>query len=410
MNKFLKEFKDRGYFYQCTSEGELSNLLNKKSISAYIGFDSTASSLHVGSLLQIMCLRLLQKHGHRPIVLLGGGTTRIGDPSGKEETRKILSEKEIERNIKNIEKVFKIFLKTNNPKLKPIFVNNYKWLGKLNYIKFLREIGKHFTINKMLSFDSVKLRLDREQSLSYMEFNYMILQAYDFLELNKSKNCLMQIGGSDQWGNIVNGVDLIKRHSSKQVYGLTTPLITLASGVKMGKTEKGAIWLDKKLLSSYDYWQYWRNTDDRDVLRFIKMYTDLTLEIIEEIKNKDINKLKIILANECTKMLHGDKEAKLAEQTAKKTFNERSTGIGLPVVKIKQNQIDQKLDIVNLILLTKLENSKSEIRRIIKNKGVKINNLTINDENSLITNNLLDSEKTLKLSLGKKRHIKVKLI
>jgi len=410
MNKFLKEFKDRGYFYQCTSEDELSNLLNKKSINAYIGFDSTASSLHVGSLLQIMCLKLLQKHGHRPIVLLGGGTTRIGDPSGKEETRKILSEKEIEKNIKNIEKVFKIFLKTNNPKLKPIFVNNYKWLGKLNYIKFLREIGKHFTINKMLSFDSVKLRLDREQSLSYMEFNYMILQAYDFLELNKTKNCLMQIGGSDQWGNIVNGVDLIKRYSGKQVYGLTTPLITLASGTKMGKTEKGAVWLDKKLLSSYDYWQYWRNTDDRDVLRFIKMYTDLKLEKIEEIKNEDINKLKIILANECTKMLHGDKEAKLAEQTAKKTFNERSTGAGLPVVEIKQNQIDQKLDIVNLILLSKLENSKSEIRRIIKNKGIKINNSTINDEKLLITNNLLDNEKTLKLSLGKKKHIKVKLI
>jgi len=410
MNKFLKEFKDRGYFYQCTSEDELSNLLNKKSINAYIGFDSTASSLHVGSLLQIMCLKLLQKHGHRPIVLLGGGTTRIGDPSGKEETRKILSEKEIEKNIKNIEKVFKIFLKTSNSKLKPIFVNNYKWLGKLNYIKFLREIGKHFTINKMLSFDSVKLRLDREQSLSYMEFNYMILQAYDFLELNKTKNCLMQIGGSDQWGNIVNGVDLIKRHSGKQVYGLTTPLITLASGIKMGKTEKGAIWLDKKLLSSYDYWQYWRNTDDRDVLRFIKMYTDLKLEKIEEIKNEDINKLKIILANECTKMLHGDKEAKLAEQTAKKTFNERSTGAGLPVVEIKQNQIDQKLDIVNLVLLSKLENSKSEIRRIIKNKGIKINNSTINDEKLLITNNLLDNEKTLKLSLGKKKHIKVKLI
>jgi len=410
MNKFLKEFKDRGYFYQCTSEDELSNLLNKKSINAYIGFDSTASSLHVGSLLQIMCLKLLQKHGHRPIVLLGGGTTRIGDPSGKEETRKILSEKEIEKNIKNIEKAFKIFLKTNNPKLKPIFVNNYKWLSKLNYIKFLREIGKHFTINKMLSFDSVKLRLDREQSLSYMEFNYMILQAYDFLELNKTKNCLMQIGGSDQWGNIVNGVDLIKRYSGKQVYGLTTPLITLASGTKMGKTEKGAIWLDKKLLSSYDYWQYWRNTDDRDVLRFIKMYTDLKLEKIEEIKNEDINKLKIILANECTKMLHGDKEAKLAEQTAKKTFNERSTGAGLPVVEIKQNQIDQKLDIVNLILLSKLENSKSEIRRIIKNKGIKINNSTINDEKLLITNNLLDDEKTLKLSLGKKKHIKVKLI
>ena len=409
-NSYLPEFKKREYFSQCTNSDDLEKLMRDKKIRAYIGFDCTASSLHVGSLLQIMCLKLLQKHGHQPIVLLGGGTTRIGDPSGKEETRKILSEKEIEKNIKNIEKIFKIFLKTKNPKVKPIFVNNYNWLGKLNYIKFLREIGKHFTINKMLSFDSVKLRLDREQSLSYMEFNYMILQAYDFLELNKSKNCLMQIGGSDQWGNIVNGVELIKRHSSKQVYGLTTPLITLASGAKMGKTEKGAIWLDKKLLSSYDYWQYWRNTDDRDVLRFIKMYTDLTLKKIEEIKNKNINQLKIILANECTKMLHGNKETKLAEQTAKKTFSERSTGAGLPVVKIKQNQIDQKLDIVNLILLTKLENSKSEIRRIINNKGIRINNSTINDEKLLITNNLLYNEKTLKLSIGKKRHIKVKLV
>ena len=409
-NSFLSEFKNREYFNQCTSSDELEKLMNDKKIRAYIGFDCTAMSLHVGSLLQIMCLRLLQKHGHQPIVLLGGGTTRIGDPSGKEETRKILSEKEIEKNIKNIEKVFKIFLKTKNPKTKPIFVNNYKWLGKLNYIKFLREIGKHFTINKMLSFDSIKLRLDREQSLSYMEFNYMILQAYDFFELNKTKNCLMQIGGSDQWGNIVNGVELIKRHSSKQVFGLTTPLITLASGSKMGKTEKGAVWLDKKLLSSYDYWQYWRNTDDRDVLKFLKMYTDLTLEKIEEIKNKDINQLKIILANECTKMLHGDKEAKLAKETAKKTFSERSTGVGLPVVEIKQSQINQSLDIVNLILLSNLESSKSEIRRIIKNKGVKINNSTIDDEKLIITSSLFDKAKSFRLSLGKKRHIKVELV
>ena len=409
-NSFLSEFKNREYFNQCTSSDELEKLMNDKKIRAYIGFDCTAMSLHVGSLLQIMCLRLLQKHGHQPIILLGGGTTRIGDPSGKEETRKILSEKEIEKNIKNIEKAFKIFLKTKNSKTKPIFVNNYKWLGKLNYIKFLREIGKHFTINKMLSFDSIKLRLDREQSLSYMEFNYMILQAYDFLELSKTKNCLMQIGGSDQWGNIVNGVELIKRHSSKQVFGLTTPLITLASGSKMGKTEKGAVWLDKKLLSSYDYWQYWRNTDDRDVLRFLKMYTDLTLEKIEEMKNKDINQLKIILANECTKMLHGDKEAKLAEETAKKTFSERSTGVGLPVIEIKQSQINQSLDIVNLILLSNLESSKSEIRRIIKNKGVKINNSTIDDEKLIITSSLFDKAKSFRLSLGKKRHIKVELI
>ena len=408
-NSFLSEFKKRDYFNQCTNSEELEQLMNKKKIRAYIGFDCTAPTLHVGSLLQIMCLRLLQKHGHQPIVLLGGGTTRIGDPSGKEETRKILSEKEIEKNIKNIEKVFKIFLKTKNSKTKPIFVNNYKWLGKLNYIKFLREIGKHFTINKMLSFDSVKLRLDREQSLSYMEFNYMILQAYDFLELNKNKNCLMQIGGSDQWGNIVNGVELIKRHSSKQVFGLTTPLITLASGSKMGKTEKGAVWLDKKLFSSYDYWQFWRNTDDRDVLRFIKMFTDLTLKKIEEIENKNINQLKIILANECTKMLHGNNEAKLAEETAKKTFKDRSTGSELPTVKIKQTQINQEIDIINLILLSKLESSKSEIRRIIKSNGVKINNATINDDKFLIKNNLFDEEKTLRLSLGKKRHVKVEL-
>ena len=284
MNNFLKEFKERGYYYQCTNEIELSNLLNKESTNAYIGFDSTAPSLHVGSLLQIMCLRLLQKYGHRPIVLLGGGTTRIGDPSGKEETRKILSEKQIENNINNIKKVFKIFLKTNNSKLKPIFVNNYKWLSKLNYINFLRDIGKHFTINKMLTFDSVKLRLEREQSLSYMEFNYMILQAYDFYELNKSNKCNLQIGGSDQWGNIVNGVELIKRESGNQAFGLTTPLITLASGTKMGKTEKGAVWLNKEMLSPYDYWQFWRNTDDRDVLKFLKMFTDLSLDKIEKEK------------------------------------------------------------------------------------------------------------------------------
>ena len=407
-NSFLSEFKERNYFNQCTNSNELGELMNKQKIRAYIGFDCTASSLHVGSLLQIMCLRLLQKHGHQPIVLLGGGTTRIGDPSGKEETRKILSEKEIEKNIKNIEKVFKIYLKTNNPKIKPIFVNNYKWLGKLNYIKFLREIGKHFTINKMLSFDSVKLRLDREQSLSYMEFNYMILQAYEFLELNKNKNCLMQIGGSDQWGNIVNGVELIKRHSSKQVFGLTTPLITLASGSKMGKTEKGAVWLDKKLLSPYDYWQFWRNTDDRDVLRFIKMFTDLTLEKIEEIKNKDINQLKIILANECTKILHGKNEAMLAEETAKKTFDENSTGSGLPTISIIQKKLSGKINIIDLVVLSKLENSKSEIRRLIKGNGIKINNQVINDEKFIITRELFN-ENFIKLSLGKKRHIKVKL-
>ena len=401
-NSFLKEFKEREYFNQCTNSEELEQLMSKKKIKAYIGFDCTAPSLHVGSLLQIMCLRLLQKHGHQPIVLLGGGTTRIGDPSGKEETRKILSEKQIEKNIKNIEKVFKIYLKTNNPKLKPIFVNNYKWLGKLNYIKFLREIGKHFTINKMLSFDSVKLRLEREQSLSYMEFNYMILQAYDFLELNKTENCLMQIGGSDQWGNIVNGVELVKRHSSKQVYGLTTPLITLASGAKMGKTEKGAVWLDSKLLSSYDYWQFWRNTDDRDVLKFLKMFTDLPINKIEVIKNKDINQQKIILANEATKMLHGKSESVKAEKTAKKTFEDNASGEGLPLINVNEN-----INIVDAIILSKLQNSKSEIRRLIKSKGIKINNITVENDKIEINKNLLNDQGFLKLSIGKKKHIKV---
>jgi len=405
MNKFLKEFKDRGYFYQCTNENELSDLLDKKSINAYIGFDSTAPSLHVGSLMQIMCLKLLQNHGHRPIVLLGGGTTRIGDPSGKEETRKILSEKQIEKNIKNIQNVFKIFLKTDNLNLKPIFVNNYKWLGKLNYIKFLREIGRHFTINKMLSFDSVKLRLEREQSLSYMEFNYMILQAYDFLELNKSKNCLMQIGGSDQWGNIVNGVELIKRQSGSSAYGLTTPLITLASGAKMGKTEQGAVWLDKKMLPPYDYWQFWRNTDDRDVIKFLKMFTDISLSEIEKIKHKNINHLKILLANKATEMLHGKKEANNSEKLAKSTFKEDLSGKNLPETKIDKNIINK--NIVELVSFINKEISKSEIRRLIKSNGIKIDNQVINNEKLIIDYNLFLKKNFFKLSIGKKKHFKI---
>ena len=409
-NSFLKEFKEREYYNQCTNEIELENIMGSSKIKAYIGFDCTAQSLHVGSLLQIMCLRLLQKFGHQPIVLLGGGTTRIGDPSGKEETRKILSEKEIEKNIKNIQNVFKIFLKTKNPKTKPIFVNNFKWLGKLNYIRFLRDIGKHFTINKMLSFDSVKLRLDREQSLSYMEFNYMILQAYDFLELSKTKKCILQIGGSDQWGNIINGVDLIKRHSSKSVYGLTTPLITLASGAKMGKTEKGAIWLDKKLLSPFDYWQFWRNTDDRDVIKFLKMFTDLDLKEINKISNNDINSLKIILANEATKMLHGKDAALRAQKTAKNIFEKGSIGDDLQSVEIKIKLIEDGINIIDLVNFTDLFVSKSEIRRAIKNKGLKLNNITIDDEKLIVSKDQLDNKNYFKLSHGKKKHILLKFI
>ena len=409
MNKFLKEFKERGFFYQCTGEGDLSKLLDQEKINGYIGFDCTAESLHVGSLLQIMCLRLLQKHGHRPIVLLGGGTTRIGDPSGKDKTRTILSEEEIEKNIKSIENILKNFLDIKDPKTKPIFVNNYTWLKNLNYISFLRDIGKHFTINKMLSFDSVKTRLDREQSLSYMEFNYMILQAYDFLELNKKENCVLQMGGSDQWGNIVNGVDLIKRHSNKQVYGLTTPLITLASGAKMGKTESGAVWLDKKFLSPYDYWQFWRNIDDRDVLKFLKVFTDINIEEIEKIKNNDINELKILLANKATEMLHGKKEAKNSEETAKQTFADNSIGNNLPLVSIDKKKLKDKITIVDLIILSRLESSKSEIRRLIKGNGIKINNKVISDEKLIVSKDLFQNS-LIKLSLGKKRHIKIELI
>ena len=408
MNKFLKEFKDRGYFYQCTSENELSKLLNKEKIKGYIGFDCTAESLHVGSLLQIMCLRLLQKHGNRPIVLLGGGTTRIGDPSGKDKTRKILSETEIEKNTKNIERILKKYLYSDNPKTKPIFVNNYSWLKELNYISFLREIGKHFTINKMLTFESVKTRLDREQSLSYMEFNYMIFQAYDFLELNKKESCSLQIGGSDQWGNIVNGTELIKRYSGKQAYGLTTPLITLASGAKMGKTESGAVWLDEKLLSSYNYWQFWRNVDDRDVIKFLKMFTDLDNKEIERMKNNNINELKTKLANEATSMLHGKKAAKNSEQAAKEAFSGNLLGSKLPSIKINFRDIEKKITIVDLVILSNLEKSKSEIRRLIYGNAIRLNDKIISDDKLIISDELF-SNNYLKLSVGKKRHIKVVL-
>ncbi len=408
MNKFLKEFKDRGFFYQCTSEAELSDLLDKKKIKAYIGFDCTAESLHVGSLLQIMCLRLLQKNGHRPIVLLGGGTTRIGDPSGKDKTRKILNEDKIEKNIQNIQNILKKFLDNNNPTIKPIFVNNYTWLKNLNYISFLRDIGKHFTINRMLTFDSVKTRLEREQSLSYMEFNYMILQAYDFLELNKNENCVLQIGGSDQWGNIINGVELIKRYANKQSYGLTTPLITLATGAKMGKSENGAIWLDDRLLSAYDYWQFWRNTDDRDVIKFLKIFTDLETNEIENIKNKNINELKILLAKEATTMLHGKRAAQNSEQAAKEAFSGNLFGSNLPSIKIKNKDLDKQINIIDLIILLRLENSKSEIRRLIKGNAIKINNKIISDE-KIIINDKLFNDNYLKLSIGKKRHIKIEI-
>ncbi len=410
-NKFLSEMMSRGYLNQCTDLDKLEESCNKKPISAYIGFDCTASSLHVGSLLQIMILKLMQKHGHRPIVLLGGGTTLIGDPSGKDSTRKILNEKAIKKNIKSIKKVFKKILNTKNVSTKPLFVDNAKWLNKLNYIKFLRDIGSHFTINKMLTFDSVKLRLDREQSLSYMEFNYMILQAYDFYQLFKSKKCVLQIGGSDQWGNIVNGVELIRRMLKKDSFGLTSPLITLASGAKMGKTEKGAIWLNEDLFSPYDYWQFWRNTDDRDVEKFLLYFTELDKNEIENLikSEKNINKLKVLLANEATKILHGKNASLKAEQTAKETFESKGLGSNLPIIKVELNEIKKGLNVLNFLTENKITSSKSEARRIISGNGLRINNLTVGEEKKILQLEDFKS-KMLKISYGKKKHYIVKII
>ena len=410
-NKFIIEMQSRGYLHQCTDLGKLEDICNKKSISAYIGFDCTASSLHVGSLLQLMILKLMQKHGHRPIVLLGGGTTLIGDPSGKDSTRKILNQSEINKNIKSIKNVFNKILDTKNKKTKPIFVNNANWLTKLNYIQFLRDIGSHFTINKMLTFDSIKLRLEREQSLSYMEFNYMILQAYDFYKLFKKNNCILQIGGSDQWGNIVNGVELIRRIVQKEAFGLTSPLITLASGAKMGKTEKGAVWLNERLFSSYDYWQFWRNTDDRDVKRFLNFFTEIDADEINNLFEKEgnINNLKVMLANEATKILHGKVASKKAEQTAKETFQKGGFGKELPEIKVTLNEIKKGINILDFLSKNQIMSSKSEARRAVNSKGLKINNVLIEDEKKIIDLNNFKN-KVLKLSFGKKRHYLIRII
>tara|TARA_B100001057_G_scaffold50486_1_gene44975 strand:+ start:1 stop:1062 length:1062 start_codon:yes stop_codon:yes gene_type:complete len=353
----------------------------------------------------------MQKYGHQPIVLLGGGTTLIGDPSGKDATRKILEQSEIKNNIKSIKKVFNKILDTSNKNTSPVFVDNADWLTKLNYIQFLRDIGSHFTINKMLTFDSVKLRLEREQSLSYMEFNYMILQAYDFYQLFKNNNCILQIGGSDQWGNIVNGVDLIRRKLQKEAYGLTSPLITLASGSKMGKTEKGAIWLNENKLSPYDYWQFWRNTDDRDVKRFLNFFTEIKSKELNEIisKEKNINNLKVLLANEATKILHGEKASKKAEQTAKDTFEGEGLSSGLPEITIKSNEVEKGINILDFISQNKILSSKSEARRVIANKGFKINGDIIESDKKVIQ--LKDFKNNVfKLSYGKKKHYLVKII
>ena len=406
----IEELKQRGFIHQCTNEKALSDLLNSESIKFYIGFDCTAKSLHVGSLIQIMIMRLFQKYGHHPIVLIGKGTTKIGDPSGKDETRKILSSKDIDTNASNLEKVFNKFLdfQSNN---KAILSDNSLWLDKLNYINFLRDYGKHFTINKMLSFDSVKIRLEREQSLSFVEFNYMIFQAYDFFELNKRNECILQIGGSDQWGNIVNGIELIRRSIGKESFGLTTPLLTNANGDKMGKTTDGAIWLNEEFFPSYNYWQFWRNIDDRDVFRFLKLFTDLPIDEIEKIESdsKDnINLAKIILANHATTLLHGKDAASKAEQTAQDTFSGDSISENLPKISLLEKEFKQPVYIYDLILKIGFSNSKSEARKLIRGHGVKLNQSVVKDELYELLFEDVSGNKAM-ISVGKKKHFIVEV-
>lgn len=405
---FLQELQQRGYIAQITHEKELSDILSKEKISAYIGFDCTAKSLHVGSLIQIMILRLLQKHGHRPIVLLGGGTTRIGDPSGKDEARQLLDENKIEENLKGIKKTLEKFISFEG-KNAALLVNNDDWLKNLNYIDFLREIGSHFSVNRMLSFDSVKLRLDRDQPLTFLEFNYMILQAYDFYELNKKHDCRLQIGGSDQWGNIVNGVELTRRIAFAQgkvsekteVFGLTSPLLTTADGKKMGKTANGAVWLDETMLSAFDYFQYFRNVHDGDVVRFLKLFTDLDLNQIDELsklKDQEINKAKEILAFEVTKICHSEEAANAVLKKAQEIFVSRNTNAYEP----KEIEIGSGKKLTEIMKEVGAVESGSQAKRLIEGKGVKINDVAVSDVNLVI-----DKKEDFNLSVGKKNFYRI---
>ena len=411
---FIKEIIARGFIHQATDINNLDKLLdNSHIIPAYIGFDCTASSLHVGSLIQIMLLKWFQKSGHKPIVLLGGGTSLVGDPSGKDESRKLINEDIIKSNSIGIKDVFNKFLNFDQGDNKALMVDNAEWLKNLNYIEFLRDYGKHFSINRMLTFDSVKLRLDREQTLSFLEFNYMILQAYDFYELNKRYGCKIQMGGSDQWGNIINGIELHRRvnslDSKNPLYGLTSPLITTSSGSKMGKTANGAIWLNSNLCSPWDYWQFWRNTEDKDVIRFLKLFTEISLgEIkkLEELEGAEINDAKIILANAATTLLHGEEETKKAISTAKNIFEKKEGTANLPVISYNNNELTEGVPILECLTNNNyLLSSKGEARRLIRGSGVKINNTTVSDENMKINNSLFVNESRIKLSVGKKKHI-----
>jgi tyrosyl-tRNA synthetase len=397
-SSLLRLLDERGYIHQVTDAAALDGLASKEVVSVYIGFDATAPSLHVGNLVSIMLLRRLQQAGHRPIVLMGGGTTKVGDPSGKDESRKLLSSEEINSNIAGIRRVFERFLTFGDGPTDAIMVNNADWLDTLEYIPFLREVGRHFTINRMLTFDSVKLRLDREQPLTFLEFNYMILQAYDFLELSRRVGCRAQMGGSDQWGNIVNGIELARRIDGTEIYGVTTPLITTADGAKMGKTAQGAVWLDGAMLSPYDYWQFWRNTQDADVGRFLKLFTDLSLEDIgrlQGLSGAEINQAKIILATEATAMLHGREAALAAEQSARDTFEGRGIGEDLPTLSLGDG-----MNIAHALTAIGFTPSNKEAKRKIAEGAVRIDDKPVTNPGLMLT----PSDEPLKLSLGKKRH------
>lgn len=409
-SEFLKVMLERGFIHQCTDAEALDKRLGSEIVPAYIGFDCTASSLHVGSLVQIMMLRHLQKCGHKPIALMGGGTTKIGDPSGKDESRQILTFEKINENMEGIKSVFSKYLTFGDGPTDAIMPNNADWLDELQYIDLLRTVGPHFTINRMLTFESVKMRLDRESPLTFLEFNYMILQAYDFLELQRRVGCAMQMGGSDQWGNIINGVELNRRMDRKEVFGLTTPLVTLSSGAKMGKTATGAIWLNEDMCSSYDFWQYWRNTADADVGRFLRLFTELPMDEVrrlECLEGQEINDAKKILANEATRMLHGHDAAIKAEETAKKAFEDRSLGADLPTVDVAKSELASGMAVTELYIAAGLGASKGEVRRLIKQGGAKLNDEKITDGEMTISLDHLNDQGSIKLSAGKKRHILV---
>ena len=403
---FLAEATARGFVFQCTDVEALDAALRAGVVSAYIGFDCTADSLHVGNLVGIMILRLLQKHGHRPVVLMGGGTTRIGDPSGKDEARQLLTDAQIAANMAGIKRCFTPFLKFGDGPTEAIMANNDDWLSALGYIPLLREVGVHFTINRMLSFDSVKLRLDREQPLTFLEFNYMILQSYDFRELNRRYGVTLQMGGSDQWGNIVAGAELVRRTDGKQVFGLTTPLIATASGAKMGKSAQGAVWLAADRLSPYDYWQFWRNTEDGDVGRFLKLYTDLPLDEIarlEALDGAEINEAKKILATEATTLLHGAGAAAAAAETARRAFEAGEAADTLPSVDVSRQELEAGIPAFRLFTLADLAKSNGEARRLIRGGGARVNDEAVTDEALMITlGDLRDG--AIKLSAGRKQH------